>query len=97
MRHRPSLTDFCAQRLIEPARKQSPANSWLPDAFAACGPGEWLGGAYLCFVSTDRPNQAGSAWQFKGNLILHDEAYGEVVLDVLEGNRIGGIEFLDWL
>jgi hypothetical protein len=37
---------------------------------------------------------SGSEWQFDHNVILTDETEGTLVLDILKGNRVGGIEFL---
>lgn len=39
----------------------------------------------------------GAAWDFERNLFLESESHGELVLDVLEGHRIGGVEFLSRL
>ena len=48
----------------------------------------------LHFVDPARPNEPGSDWQFGENLILEHPLEGDLVLDVLKGNRIGGVEFL---
>ena len=49
---------------------------------------------YIYFITPENPNMPGSEWQIKDCIILENTKYGEVVLDVLKGNRIGGIEFL---
>jgi hypothetical protein len=49
------------------------------------------------FANPRRPNRSGSEWQFERNLTLEDPKQGELTLDVLKGNRVGGIEFLDVL
>ena len=36
-------------------------------------------------------------WQFEKNLFLTDDKEGEIVLDILKGNKVGGIEFLSRL
>jgi hypothetical protein len=51
----------------------------------------WESRAYVHFVD---PN---ADWQFVRNVILHCPTEGELVLDILTGNRVGGIEFVDRL
>jgi hypothetical protein len=36
----------------------------------------------------------GSQWQFDENIILEDLERGDLVLDILTGQRVGGVEFL---
>ena len=48
-------------------------------------------------VSSENPNQPGSDWQFDDNIILDDEKEGDLVLDILKGYRVGGVEFLSKL
>jgi hypothetical protein len=50
--------------------------------------------AYIYFIDPTSPNEPGSGWQFQTNLMLEHPTEGDLVLDVLEGNRIGGVEFL---
>jgi hypothetical protein len=47
------------------------------------------------FSAALSPNQPGSEWQFETNVVLSHESLGMVVLDVLKGDRLGGIEFVD--
>lgn len=87
--------DFEPRMLIETVRVQAPGHAWLPDALAACGMGHWESKAYVGYVPRENPNQPGAEWQFKTNVVLEHETLGMVVLDVLQGNRLGGIEFVD--
>ena len=48
----------------------------------------------LYFVDPRRPNQPGSDWQFEENIILEHPTEGDLVLDILKGHRVGGVEFL---
>ena len=50
--------------------------------------------SYIYFVDPKNPNKPGSEWQFKKCVELKSLTEGELVLDVLEDGRIGGIEFL---
>ncbi len=49
---------------------------------------------YIHFVDSTAPNKPGSQWQFERNILLYDKREGDLVLDILEGNRVGGVEFL---
>jgi hypothetical protein len=51
--------------------------------------------AYVGYVSRANPNQPGADWQFEVNVVLTRAVLGMVVLDILEGDRLGGIEFVD--
>ncbi len=53
-----------------------------------------VGRCYVYFVSSDRANQSRAEWQFSHNLLLESAEHGDIVVDVLQGNRLGGIEFL---
>lgn len=50
--------------------------------------------AYVHFIDPHNANQPGADWQFRENIILETTPYGDVVLDVLQDGRIGGVEFL---
>jgi hypothetical protein len=86
---------FEPRMLIEAVRKQAPEFPWLPDALMKCGRGEWESRAYVTYVSQSNPNQPDSDWQFQTNIVLSHDTLGMVVLDILKGNRLGGIEFVD--
>lgn len=86
---------FDPRMLIDDARTQVPELSWLPAALASCGPGTWESRAYVHYVPPIDPNQADSKWQFEANVVIDHSVLGVVVIDILKGNRIGGIEFVD--
>ena len=86
---------FDPQMLIEDARAQAPEFAWLPTELMRCGAGNWESSAYVHYVSSTNPNQPGSEWQFKTNVVIDHSTLGTVVIDVLHGDRIGGIEFID--
>jgi hypothetical protein len=83
--------------LVDLARSQLPDQPWLAEALANCKACHWESPAYVHFVDPDRPNIPGSAWQFRENILLEHPTEGTLVLDVLQGGRIGGIEFLSRL
>ena len=85
---------FHPRQLVQLASERAPEYPWLPDALASCGGGEWESPAYVGYVSRCNPNQSGAEWQFLANVVLHHEELGTVVIDVLKGNRLGGIELV---
>ena len=50
--------------------------------------------AYIHFVNPTNPDEPESEWQVQTNFELRHPTEGDLVLDILEGNRIGGVEFL---
>lgn len=83
--------------LIELAKTQLPDEPWLPAALAACTSAIQRSTAYIHFVDPKDPDEPSSEWQDQTNLTLHHPTEGDLVLDVLEGNRIGGVEFVSKL
>jgi hypothetical protein len=83
--------------LVHLAQEQHPDEAWLPEALRACTRAQSESSYYIYFVPSHRPNQPGSAWQFERNLTLESEEHGDVVLDILKGNKVGGIEFVSKL
>jgi hypothetical protein len=66
-------------------------------ALSECTNGLKESRAYIYFVNGDNPNQPNSEWQFEENITLEDKINGTIILDILKGNRIGGMEFLKYL
>lgn len=90
-----SSDGFDPRLLIDAANEQAPECPWLPDALARCGAGEWESRAYVGYVERQNPDQPGSDWQFQNNIVLHHVKFGMVIIDILIGNHIGGIELVD--
>ena len=82
--------------LVELAKEQLPEEKWLPAALAACTMARQESDAYIHFVKGGDDEPA-SEWEVQTDLNLKHPTEGDLVLDVLEGNRIGGVEFLDKL
>ena len=80
--------------LVELARTSHPEETRLPDALARCTSCRWRSRAYVRFVDASNPNRPGSEWQFEENIILEHPREGTLVLDILRGGRVGGVEFL---
>lgn len=83
--------------LVELARTQRPDLPWLADALAQCTRAADEGRAYLYFADPAGANAPGSDWQFEQNVMLEHRKEGTLVIDVLAGERIGGVEFLSRL
>ena len=86
---------FEPSMLIGAVEDQAPEYPWLPEALEKCGEGKWESPVYVRYVSASNPNQPGSEWQFEANVVLNHQTLGTVVIDVLKGSRLGGIEFVD--
>ena len=50
--------------------------------------------AYIHFVNRADPDEPGSEWEAETEISSKHPTEGDLVLDILEGNRIGGAEFL---
>ncbi len=83
--------------LVELAREQLPEETWLPAALAACTMASQESAAYIHFVKREDSDEPGSEWEVQTDFSLKHPTEGELVLDVLDGHRIGGVEFLDKL
>jgi hypothetical protein len=78
--------------LVDIAKRERATDTWLIEALARCTRA-WIScKSAIYFVDVTNPNQPGSEWQFKKNILLNDK---RLVLDVLKDGRIGGVEFLD--
>lgn len=75
--------------LAELVKKQRADEPWLPDALAKCTLYSEDSRAYYRFIDSSSP-----AWKFERNIVLHHKREGEIVLDILQGDRVGGVEFL---
>jgi hypothetical protein len=80
--------------LVELAKAQLPEETWLPAALAACTSASQESPAYIHFVNPADPDAPGSEWEVQTDLTLRHPTEGDLVLDVLDGNKIGGVEFL---
>lgn len=78
--------------LVRVAEAQQGGEPWLADALAACTRARVESEAMIHFLDPHGP-----AWDFDTNIILESESHGDLVLDVLKGQRIGGVEFLSRL
>jgi hypothetical protein len=78
--------------LVELARDTQPLEPWLPDALAGCVSYAEGCPARIYFVDPEGPD-----WRPKHEIALEPFDADDVVIAVLEGNRIGSVEFLDRL
>jgi len=89
-----TFTKYDPSWLVEAAMEVKDEYPWLVDELSKCVKARKESKYYTYFVDPKNPNKPGSEWQFRDNIILEDTKYGDVVLDVLKDNRIGGVEFL---
>ena len=99
--------DYDPSWLVTLARDQRPDLPWLPEAFAGCTRASSRTSRrhgrrvreviYLHFVDPERANQPGADWQIDSGLWLRHPTDGILNIDVLKGQRVGGVEFYDRL
>jgi hypothetical protein len=85
------------QWLVDLANEQIPDKPEIILALSNCVKAKRESKAYIYFLSGENPNQLNSEWQFEENIMLEDKKIGTIILDVLKGNKIGGIELLKYL
>ncbi len=88
---------YNSQWLVDIAQKHIPDEPEIIAALSKCVKARVESKAYIYFVDPDNANQSNSEWQFEKNIVLEDKKHGTIVLDVLKGNKIGGVEFLKFL
>lgn len=80
--------------LVDLAQASCPDEPWLVAALQQCTRAARESRAYLHFVDPSNPNAPDSQWQFVGNVLLEHPTEGDIVLDILTNQRVGGVEFL---
>ncbi|SFZ89602.1 hypothetical protein SAMN05428642_101442 [Flaviramulus basaltis] len=88
---------FKIEWLIELIKEQEPDRLDLINHLKKSEIKEWYKRAYVGLVNAIKPNQPGSEWQFEENIELHHPTEGTIILDILKGGRVGGIEFLKYI
>ena len=86
--------EFHIEQIIALLKKQEPNRLDLIEELEKLERKKWKRQPYIYFVSSEKPNQPDSEWQFEENIILEHETEGTIVLDILKDGRIGGIEFV---
>ena len=80
--------------LIDAAKSVQDTYPWLPEALGDCTRSIRSSRHYVHFISARRANKQGASWQFQENIALENTVNGDVMLDILSGNRVGGVEFI---
>ena len=83
--------------LIEAASYRFDKYPWLRSALFQCTKAHKESDYYIYFIEKSLPNELGSEWQFQESIIIENTSEGEVVIDIVKPNRIGGVEFLSKL
>jgi hypothetical protein len=83
------------QEIIKLVQEQKPNRQDLIQALEKCSGGQWTGNGYFQFVSSKDSNQPSSGWQNRECVVIEQKGKGDIVIDLLKDERIGGIEFLD--
>ncbi|MDR4950780.1 hypothetical protein REB14_01125 [Chryseobacterium sp. ES2] len=86
--------DIDIQNVIEFIIYNLPEDSILKCNLESISSGKWQSKAYYRFVDSTYANKPRSKWIFKENIILEHPTLGTIVLDILEKDQLGGIEFI---
>tara|TARA_B100000768_G_C11006756_1_gene260266 strand:- start:259 stop:552 length:294 start_codon:yes stop_codon:yes gene_type:complete len=86
--------NYDANWLLKLAEEQIPEEKEIIHSLKSINKGSWESRAYIYFVNPANANMPKSEWQFKENVILTDPKKGEIVLDILKNNIVGGAEFI---
>jgi hypothetical protein len=93
MRSEPYNPDW----LVALAKEQHSDKPWLADALGRSQAVVKRTKFIIHFVDPTDANKPGAEWQFDTSLWLKDPLEGNLVVDVLEGGRVGAVEFYDRL
>jgi hypothetical protein len=85
---------FDPAELVELARRTLPDEPWVAEALTKCTEALVATPYNVYFVDSEEPNEPGSEWQFRENVVLDSPADGDIVLDILKDGRVGSIEFV---
>jgi hypothetical protein len=88
------MQPFDPRELIDAARREYPEQPWIAEALSHCTEAFSVSRWMVHFVDPAKPNEPGSAWQFRENVTLESPADGDIVLDILKDGRVGAIEYL---
>jgi len=90
-------TAFEPAPLMELARQNHPGEPWIVEALSKCTHALSVSSVMVYFVASEKPNEPGSEWQFRTNVVLESPVDGTMVLDILKDGRVGAIEYVDRL
>ena len=87
-------TPYNLDWIIELVKQQEPERHDILNGLLNCKNGVWRNNAYLQFVDSKNANQPGAEWQIDDSIVFEHKTEGDIVIDLLKGGRIGGIEFI---
>jgi len=80
--------------LIDASKYRYEEYPWLKEALSLCTEAKKSSNLYTYFVNSKNANKPKSEWQFQQSITIENTIEGDVVIDIIETNRVGGIEFL---
>ncbi|MFH0925667.1 MAG: hypothetical protein V1872_08570 [bacterium] len=80
--------------LVNLAKKEYLKEIWLYEELKKCTQKLLISDdpAMIYFVNPANPNELNSEWQHETCIVLRSYKEGDIVIDILKGNKIGGIE-----
>lgn len=91
------LEDYDPSWIVKASQPYIDEYPWLPAALEKCTRVCNDDPTYIYFVESKHANQPGSAWQFQENITLENTPEGEIILDIIKPNIVGGVEFYEKL
>ncbi|ANF52369.1 hypothetical protein A0O34_18425 [Chryseobacterium glaciei] len=89
--------DINIQEVIDLIKLNIPEKSSLKDTLENAKNGNWESKAYYRYVDSKNANKTDAEWQFKENIVFNHPKLGTIVLDILQDERLGGIEFVKFI
>lgn len=89
--------DINIQEVIDLIKINIPEKSSLKDTLENAKNGNWESKAYYRFVDSKNANKPDAEWQFKENIVFDHPKLGTIILDILQDERLGGIEFVKFI
>lgn len=86
--------DYDPSWIIKASEYRTKEYSWLANALKQCTKAKEKSEYYTYFVDKSKPNKPGSEWQFQESITIENSPEGDIILDIIKNNRVGGIEFL---
>lgn len=89
--------EYDPQWLVDAAQSELKQYPWLPDAFKRCTKAYKKSAYYIYFIDPTAANSKNSKWKFQQCITLFDTIHGDIEIDIVKDNTIGGIEFYSQL
>jgi hypothetical protein len=91
------LQNLNLEGLIQLLIQQDPERMDVVNALKNCKEGYWSNRGYYSFVRNVKSNKKETDLQILESIVLEHKTLGTIVIDFMEDNTIGGLEFIEFL